>query len=94
MSHVQTKPSVIAYSKIKRAIADYPEPTFREMLRICQDFGLITDVDASVRGIRMQCVNQTFDVSVDEAEVLMQGLLLGFFYGHSRDDLSLAQWEQ
>lgn len=94
MSHVQIKLPVIAYSRIKRAIADYPEPTLREMLRICKDFGLITDFDASVRGIRMVCVNQTFDVSVDEAEVLLQGLLLGFFYGHSRDDLSLAQWEQ
>ena len=94
MSHVQTCLPVIAYSRVKKAVADYPEPTFREMLRICKDFGLITEFDASVRGIRMQCVNQTFDVSVDEAEVLMQGLLLGFFYGHSRDDLSLAQWNQ
>ena len=85
---------MIAYSRIKKAVADYPEPTFREMLRICKDFGLITEFDASVRGIRMQCVNQMFDVSVEEAEVLMQGLLLGFFYGHSRDDLSLAQWDQ
>lgn len=73
---------MIAYGRITRAIADYPEPTLREMLRICKDFGLITEFDEGVRGIRMQCVNQMFDVSVDEAEVLIQGLLLRFFCSH------------
>lgn len=73
--------------------SQYADPTFEELLKLCQDFGLVTDFHAHVRGVRIRCVNQEFNVSVDEAEVLMQGLLLGFFYGHSRDDLALAQWE-
>ena len=71
----------------------YAEPAFDEMLRLCVDFGLISQYAAAESGIRLRCINQTFHVSVEEASVLMQGLLLGFFYGHSRDDLRLARWD-
>lgn len=84
---------MVTFSRIRERIADYPDPTFEEMLRLCKDFGLVTEYTPSLTGIRMKCINQIFDVSVDEAEMLMQGLLLGFFYGHSRDDLSLARWK-
>jgi hypothetical protein len=85
---------VITYARMKRTVAEYPEPTFEEMLRLCRDFGLVTEVETTVRGVRLRCVNQSFEVSVGEAELLMQGLLLGFFFGHSRDDLSLAEWAE
>lgn len=81
---------MVSYERLRY---DYPDPTFEEVLRLCRDFGLVTDYEPSVGRVRLRCVNQVFDVTVDEAEVLMQGLLLGFFYGHSRDDLSLARWD-
>ena len=84
---------MVAYARLRQVPSDYPEPSFDEMLRLCTDFGLVTEFRVTMRGIWMRCVNQNFEVSVDEAEVLLQGLILGFFYGHSRDDLSLAQWE-
>jgi hypothetical protein len=85
--------AVVAYTRLRQVPSDYREPSFDEMLRLCTDFGLVTEFRATKRGIRICCVNQTFDVSADEAELLLQGLILGFFYGHSRDDLSLAHWE-
>ena len=74
-------------------VAPYAEPSFDEMLRLCVDFGLISEFDEVESGIRLRAVNQTFRLSIEEARVLMQGLLLGFFYGHSRDDLRLARWD-
>jgi hypothetical protein len=84
---------VRSYKRLKEVLNHYPDPTFEEMIELCRDFGLVTDYQPSLNGVRMQCVNQVFELTVDEAEVLMQGLLLGFFYGHSRDDLSIARWE-
>ena len=84
---------MLAYARLRRALSEYADPTFDELLRLCQDFGLVTEFHATVHGVRMRCVNQTFEVGVDEAELLMQGLILGFFFGHSRDDLTLAQWD-
>lgn len=72
---------------------NYEDPTFEELLRLCQDFGLVSEYHATLTGVHLRCVSQEFQLTVDEAEVLMQGLLLGFFYGHSRDDLSLARWK-
>jgi len=84
---------VVAYRRLKEVFTTYPDPTFEELLELCRDFGLVSDYHPSLAGVRLRCVNQIFEMSVDEAEVLMQGLLLGFFYGHSRDDLSLARWD-
>lgn len=82
-----------AYRRTRGRVFEYPEPSFEELLHLCRDFGLVSEYEAHLTGVRLRCVNQVFEVSVDEAELLMQGLLLGFFFGHSRDDLSLAQWQ-
>jgi len=84
---------VVNFCRIKEKISDYPDPTFEEMLRLCTDLGLVSEYTPRLTGVTMRCINQVFDVSVDEAEILMQGLLLGFFYSQSQDDLSLALWE-
>jgi hypothetical protein len=81
-----------SYRRLKEVLA-YPDPTFEEMLELCRDFGLVAEYHVRLDGVQLRCVNQVFDLRIDEAEVLMQGLLLGFFYGHSRDDLSLARWD-
>lgn len=81
------------YARLHQALHGYDDPSFEEMLRLCQDFGLVTEYHADLHGVTLRAVNQRYELTVDEAEVLMQGLLLGFFFGHSRDDLSLAQWQ-
>jgi hypothetical protein len=70
----------------------YAEPDRRELLRLCRDFGLVQEYEVGVNSIRMRCLHEVFEVSPQEADLLMKGLLLGFFYNHSRDDLSLADW--
>lgn len=82
----------MTFSRPEEFLAAYPDPTFEELLRLCMDYGLITDYEARIYGVRVRCVTEAFEVSVDEAEVLMKGLLLGYFYGHSRDDLTPARW--
>ena len=85
---------MIAYATLRRTLLDYRDPTLEELLRLCRDFGLLTDFDLSPHGVLLRCVNQVFDVSAEDAELLLKGLLLGFFFGHSRDDLSLAEWDR
>ena len=75
-----------------RSVSLYAEPSFDELRRLCVDFGLISEFAEDDAGVHVRCVNQSFHLSTEEASVLMQGLLLGFFYGHSRDDLRLARW--
>lgn len=83
---------VKAFPKPPARPVRYAEPDRRELLRLCRDFGLVHEYEVGATGIRMRCLHQVFEVSPQESELLMKGLLLGFFYGHSRDDLSLADW--
>ena len=71
----------------------YPEPSFEEMLRLCVAFGLVSDYEGGMFGVRLTCTGEVYELSVDEAEAMMRGLLIGFFHGHERNDLTLAQWE-
>lgn len=73
-------------------MTSYPEPTLQELLALCRRFGLVTGFEPLRDGVRLSCVNQVYEVTPGEAHILMQGLLLGFFYGHLRDDLSQARW--
>lgn len=79
-------------SKLEEYLEAYPDPSFEELLRLGFDLGMITEYEASMFGVRLRCATEEFTLGVDEAEILMRGLLLGYFYGHSRDDLSLAHW--
>ncbi len=80
------------YATLEDFITAYPEPTFEEMLRLCVAYGLVSGYEASMFGVRLTCIQEEYELSVDEAEVMMRGLLLGFFYGHCRDNLALAHW--
>lgn len=83
---------VKAYPRRPTRPVHYAEPDRRELLRLCRDFGLVQEYEVGSNSIRMRCVQEVFEVSPQESELLMKGLLLGFFYNHSRDDLSLADW--
>ncbi len=83
----------MSFDRLKDFIPSYPDPSFEEMLRLCVNFGIISDYEASVFGVRFTCVDEVMEMSVDEAEVAMKGLLLGFFFAHSRDNLREARWQ-
>ena len=71
----------------------YRQPTLDEMLDLCVDFGLVTDLERDGEFMRMTCRDEQFSVSVREAELLVRGLLIGYFAMQTRDDLGLATWE-
>lgn len=70
----------------------YIQPTLDELMGLCRDFGLISDVQAIGGRYIIQCKEERFDVSDTEASYLVRGLLIGHFAFHTRDDLSLANW--
>lgn len=70
----------------------YIQPTLDELMSLCRDFGLISDVRAVGERYVIQCKEERFDVSATEASFLVRGLLIGHFAFHTRDDLSLANW--
>ncbi len=80
------------YVTLEAFITAYPEPTFEEMLRLCVSYGLVSGYEGGMFGVRLTCIGEEYELSVDEAEAMMRGLLIGFFRGHSRDNLAPARW--
>ena len=73
-------------------MTSYSDPSFTELVQMCMDFGLVEDYRAKRPGVRLRCLSEVYDVSIGEAELLLRGLLLGFFHQRTQDDLTLAQW--
>ncbi|MBO6577297.1 MAG: hypothetical protein JJ896_17375 [Rhodothermales bacterium] len=72
----------------------YPEPTLSEMMNLAVEFGILARVRRLNGRVRMEVLNEHYDVTEEEAGTLVKGLLLGYFYNQKRDDLSLARWEK
>ncbi len=70
----------------------YVQPTLSELMSLCKDFDLISEVLIVGERYVIQCKDERFDVSPSEATLLVKGLLIGHFAFHTRDDLSLANW--
>ena len=70
----------------------YVKPTLDELMKLCEEFDLIADVQTVGDGYLIQCKDESFQVSATEASFLVKGLLIGHFAFHTRDDLSLANW--
>lgn len=70
----------------------YVQPTLDELMALCQDFKLISEVRTIGERYHIQCKDERFEVSAREATMLVKGLLIGHFAFHTRDDLSLANW--
>ncbi len=70
----------------------YIQPTLDELISLCRDYGLISDVRMVGERYHIQCKEERFEVSSTEASYLVRGLLIGHFAFHTRDDLSLAYW--
>jgi len=72
----------------------YREPTLQELMELGKDFGLIRSVERLGDGrLRIQAKEEAFTTNLHEAQLLVRGLLIGYFAYHTRDDLSLANWE-
>ena len=70
----------------------YQPPTLAELVESAGQLGLIDGCEAGRFGVRLQVVGQIYDVSQRDAEMLLTGLLLGYFSVVSQDDLLAAQW--
>jgi hypothetical protein len=70
----------------------YVQPTLDELMGLCKDFELISEVRTVGEQYFIQCKEESFEVSAREARMLVKGLLIGHFAFHTRDDLSLANW--
>ena len=72
----------------------YSQPSLDELITLCEDFQLIRDVRHEPDGrLCIRCKDETFYATLHEAQLLVRGLLIGHFAFHTRDDLSLANWE-
>lgn len=72
--------------------SNYPNPSLDELVELCKDFGLITDIKTARGYFHISCKDEKFIVSPAEAEALIRGLLIGYFAFNTRDDLGLADW--
>ena len=70
----------------------YSSPTLDELVQLCVDFGLVSEVLSLDGKFHFLCKDERFVVSKKEAFVLVRGLLIGYFAFHTRDDLTLANW--
>lgn len=70
----------------------YVQPTLDELMNLCRDFDLISEVRVVGERYVIQCKDEQFEVTAREASLLVRGLLIGHFAFHTRDDLSLANW--
>ena len=70
----------------------YNRPTLDELVQLCIDFELVSEVMSLDGKFHFLCKDEKFVVSPEEATILVRGLLIGYFAFHTRDDLSLADW--
>lgn len=78
---------------VDKATMSYRPPSLEELLALCSEFELATTIRKIDGSYRLRCKDEDFDVRAEEAQLLAKGLLLGYFAFHTRDDLSLATWE-
>ena len=76
----------------RKSEVQYPRPTLDELVQLCIDFELITEVISVDGKFHFLCKDEQFIVSPAESIILVRGLLIGYFAAHTRDDLSLAGW--
>lgn len=88
----KASPTVLGYTSQSRRQTVYAEPSFDELLALCLDFGIVSEARPSAEGFVIRILDERMELRGEHAAVLLKGLLLGYFFNHSRDDLSLAEW--
>lgn len=82
-----------AYQSLFENSGDYEDPSIEELAELCISYGLINDIRIEKGRFRFTAVNRYFDLDRIQADLLIQGLLLGYFSVHSGDELTMAAWE-
>lgn len=75
-----------------RRQVEYVQPSLGELMGLCRDFKLISEIKVVGDRYQIQYKDEQFDVTASQAALLVKGLLIGHFAFHTRDDLSLANW--
>lgn len=83
---------VLGYTSQRRQQTVYADPSFDELLALCLDFGIVSEARPAADGFVIRVLDERMELRGEFAAVLLKGLLLGYFFNHSRDDLSLAEW--
>ena len=60
-------------------VVTYDGPTLDELVQLCIDFDLITDIRHVGGRIKIRVQDEYFDLNYREAGILVRGLLLGSF---------------
>ena len=77
-----------------RQTITYEGPTLEELIQLCIDFDLISDIRRSNGRFKIRVREEYFDLNDREAGILVRGLLLGSFALHTRDEASLESWKR
>lgn len=71
----------------------YAAPTFRELVEVGEQLGLVSGYEADDARVQMRVVGQVFHLAHREAELMLHGILLGYFAAQAGDDVSAADWD-
>ena len=77
-----------------RQTITYEGPTLEELIQLCIDFDLISDIRRSSGRFKIRVREEYFDLNDREAGILVRGLLLGSFALQTQDDSSLSSWKR
>lgn len=75
-----------------RQTAEYAPPSFGELVALADQCGVISGFEQTPKGIRFRVAQQVFHLPQRDAELLLQGVLLGYFYAETHDDLTTTAW--
>lgn len=58
--------------------AGYAEPSLRELIDLAVSYGLVMGCELTPRGIALRMPHRHYELSLDEARLLIEGALAGF----------------
>lgn len=76
-----------------RESTEYAPPSFGELVALAEECHLVSGYEQTARGVHFRAAGQVFQLPQRDAELLLHGILLGYFYAETRDDLTTAAWE-
>ena len=76
-----------------RAAPDYEPPSFGELVTLADQCGLIAGFEHTLKGVHFRAAGQLFTLLQRDAELLLHGILLGYFNADTSDDLTTAAWQ-
>lgn len=71
----------------------YQEPSLNEIVMLCSSQGLIQAWDTDGLRATFRIMGASYDLTVAEAQLMLEGVLLGYYLSQSGDDVSGAVWD-